>query len=82
MPTRSDPRIDADLAKAAPFAQPILRVGCALAAGARRESAADLTAALNKNHAATATFETFPPGHRRDHSEWIPSLAWLVRARR
>ena len=82
MPTRSDPRIDADLAKGAPIAQPILRVGCTLAAGARRESAADLTAALKNHQAATAAFEKFPPGHRREHSEWIPSLAWLVRARR
>ena len=40
MPTQSDPRIAADLAKAAPFAQPILRVGCTLAAGARSASAA------------------------------------------
>jgi hypothetical protein len=78
MPTQSDPRSDADLAKAAPFAQPILLVGCTLAAGARSASAA----ALNNHQAATATLGKFPPGYRREDTEWIPTLAWLARARR
>lgn len=43
MPPHADavrPRVDADLAKGAPFAQPILHFGCTLAAGARSTSAA------------------------------------------
>ncbi len=40
MPTQPDPRSDAFLAKAAPFAQPILHFGCTLAAGARSASVA------------------------------------------
>ncbi len=32
---------------------------------------ADLAAALKKNPAAAATWEKFPPSHRRDYIEWI-----------
>jgi uncharacterized protein YdeI (YjbR/CyaY-like superfamily) len=32
---------------------------------------AELTAALEKNKKAKATFEAFPPSHRREYSEWI-----------
>ena len=31
----------------------------------------DLRAALKKNKKANATFEGFPPGHRREYVEWI-----------
>lgn len=31
----------------------------------------DLTAALRKNRKALATFEAFPPSHRRDYVEWV-----------
>lgn len=32
---------------------------------------ADLAAALRKNRAARATFDGFPPSHRREYVEWI-----------
>jgi len=32
---------------------------------------AELKAALAKNRQAAATFETFPPSHRREYVEWI-----------
>lgn len=32
---------------------------------------AELAAALKKNRKAAATFESFPPSHRRDYVEWI-----------
>ncbi|MCM3876354.1 MAG: YdeI/OmpD-associated family protein [Thermoanaerobaculia bacterium] len=31
----------------------------------------DLSAALKKNRKAAATFESFPPSHRREYIEWI-----------
>lgn len=31
----------------------------------------DLAAALKKNPKAAATFESFPPSHRREYIEWI-----------
>lgn len=35
------------------------------------EVPADLAAALKKNRKAQATFEKFPPSHRREYIEWI-----------
>jgi len=35
------------------------------------ETPADLLAALKKNKKANATFENFPPSHRREYVEWI-----------
>jgi uncharacterized protein YdeI (YjbR/CyaY-like superfamily) len=35
------------------------------------ETPADLLAALGKNKKAQATFEKFPPSHRREYVEWI-----------
>jgi len=35
------------------------------------EVPADLAAALKKNAAARATFEKFPPSHKRDYVDWI-----------
>jgi uncharacterized protein YdeI (YjbR/CyaY-like superfamily) len=32
---------------------------------------ADLVAALKKNKKAQATFDAFPPSHRREYVEWI-----------
>jgi uncharacterized protein YdeI (YjbR/CyaY-like superfamily) len=32
---------------------------------------AELTAALKKNKKAKATFEEFPPSHRREYIQWI-----------
>jgi uncharacterized protein YdeI (YjbR/CyaY-like superfamily) len=32
---------------------------------------ADLAAALKKNAKARATFESFPPSHKREYLEWI-----------
>ena len=35
------------------------------------EAPADLVAALNKNKAAQATYDAFPPGCKREYVEWI-----------
>lgn len=60
MPT--DPRVDAYIAKAAPFAQPILK---------HIRTPPFLAAALKKNPKALRNYEAFPPSHKREYVEWL-----------
>ncbi len=85
MPTQSDPRIDADLAKAAPFAQPILHFGCTLAAGARSASAAARARRPRRRveepssrHRDVGKISSGPPAwvDRGDHPGEAPQDAW------
>jgi uncharacterized protein YdeI (YjbR/CyaY-like superfamily) len=55
---RKDPRVDAYIAKAQPFARPIL-------------VPAALKAALAKAPRAKAFFAALPPGHQREYLLWV-----------
>ena len=57
----ADPRVDAYIARAQPFARPILE-------HIRRRVHA---AALAKAPAAKAALDSFPPSAQRDYLEWI-----------
>src|SRR5436190_182315 len=84
---QKDPRVDAYIAKAAPFAQPILvhirklvHKGCPEVEETMKWNfphfvhegiLCAMAAALRKNKKAKAAFEAFPPSHKREYAEWI-----------
>ena len=78
MATR-DPRVVAYIEKAAALNEAGAKPSWLEARNAKRTAKpplkvpADLKAALAKNARARATFEGFPPSHRREYVEWITS---------
>ena len=69
---KRDPRVDAYIAKAAPFAQPILmHLREVVHAASPIVVPKDLAAAVKANKKAQATFAGFPPSAQREYVEWI-----------
>jgi uncharacterized protein YdeI (YjbR/CyaY-like superfamily) len=82
-----DPRVAAYIAKAQPFARPVLKhlrkvvhAGCPEVEETMKWSFPHfqykglldyMMTALKKNRKALATFEGFPPGQRREYIEWV-----------
>jgi uncharacterized protein YdeI (YjbR/CyaY-like superfamily) len=80
--TGTDPRVDAYIARAQPFAKPILehvRTLVHTAVPGVQETMKwsflktppDTLAAIRKNKKAHATFERFSPSARREYVEWV-----------